>query len=476
MRKFIGLPRRPLGPWEAARWLVLDYFERLGPTGQGFLTPLQERRIRTGLTAMDRRCYNTIVDVCESLTGDLVSALYHISGLRVLTLELERILDQFCLAASLTEELGADLDKMGRRGCRIKAAIGYSLYCQAPLAIASGFGTCRNASLDPANAVVGVELFELARHADVTFLVRHSRQINALRTKLWQKILVYRELFGFAESVLEIDSWSKILEDSMSDLLCAMGRFEAKAIYLDCRLRRVVRNNTDPLRNPTARLLNEVTEKALAKKDSVILRSFYLEADFGLDKLDEDVAISRFLDAAGALKDPDQLLELLARIIEEKREEMIDAMEEAVARGLSTDLAGDPVPDLVPKIAKLVTAMLAEWPINYGYYATIDLTEIANWPEGGSIREKVRHWLAARAHTLCNLLSRDDPSFVARVLSKRDELRASVSTEVPGPTTYDSFLMECVLTDTKPMTGSVPGGEAQEQRRRSLEGLRRYKP
>ncbi|HTW92492.1 MAG TPA: hypothetical protein VMH22_12390 [bacterium] len=464
----------PIGPWEIAALLTLDYFERI-TMKRSLLAPGIAWRLRTSVKSADMPIYARIGDVCERLVRDLAPAHYLISGLLVSTLELERILDQFCLAAVMTEESGDELDGMGRRGDKVKAAIGISLLCSAPLATASGPSTRSDISFDLATPAVGLELLERARHADITGLVRHFRQTNAIRARFWREILAYRELFALAESVLGIDSWRKMFEITMPGLLRAAGRLEAKAIYMDCRLRRQVRNNTDPLRNPAARRLNEATVETLSEADLAILRVYYPEVEFGLHKLDEDAAISSLLDATGVPEDPDRLIELLAGRIEASREEAIDAIEEIVARMMCTDPTGDLVQDLVPRIPAFVTRLLAEWPIDYGHYATIDLTEIANWPKGGSTRDKARHWLAEGTRPPIYLLSREEPSLVKRVLAKREELMPTVSREVSGPTTYDGFLRECVLTDREPMMGSATGGEDLERLRRSLEELRRLR-
>jgi len=465
------LKRRPLRAWDAAQLMMRHLIEERGPTRQGFLKPEEVQAIKDGLAGAEIPIYNRFMTLYEELDHNLLRGLGVISTFQVMTLQLEQLLDQFRTAADLTEDLGTELDELGEAGDKLKRTLGYSLFWVAPLAIswpAIGKDKAEWAASDKARFG---GFFETARNADITAFADRFKQDNPYRVMTWQNVLAYGDIFKLAESVLGIDYWTSTFESVWTGTLKDKARFEAKATYLDCLLRHAVKRNTDPMLNPAALRLGAATLAAMSEEDRAALVGFYPDLETELQEIDEDIALGELLGEDGNPKDPDRVAELLAGRIEARRQAIADSKTQWRAK-----LQSAGTNEFTEAAANDLDKFLDEKPIPCGYFATIDLTEIANWPEGETPKDRALAWLDAEEAERTLPLSRQDPALVARWQAKREELRPTVSAEVLGPKAYDGFLQDSILTDLKPMVGGGLDPQAYTEFMQHLESFRQYAP
>lgn len=473
------LKRRPLRAWDAAQLMMRHLIEERQPPYQGFLKADEAQAIKDNLGPAEVPIYNRFMRLFEELEHNLLRSLTAISAFQWGTLSLERILDQFRLSAEITEEIGPALDDLGERGDEIKASLAFRLFWLAPLAQAWPAGgpykdKADFKDKDGLGLTKGgyARFFELARNADITFLAERFRRDNPIRVACWQNVLAYEAIFKLAEAVLGIDHWAKGFALTKTVALGDKERFEAKAIYLDCLLRQAVRRNTDPTANPAARRLNEATFKALSEEDRAALTKFYPDLETETYEIDEDIALGELLDESGTPKDIDRLAEILARRIEERRQARADAEESWRANIMSTGEGG-----ILREFVANSQKRAAEVPEYLGWYATIDLDEIARWPEGATIKDKLVAWLNAdEGANRIQPLSLQDPELVGRWRAKREELRPTISAEVLGPKAYDGFLRECILTEVPAIPTGGLDPQAYAEFMAHLESFRQYAP
>jgi hypothetical protein len=485
------LKRGKLRAWDAAQLMIRHLIEeRTGPAYKGFLRPEEVQALKVNLPHSEIEAYNAFMRLYNELEHNLLRATATLGGFQWMTFHLEQILDQFRIAAEITEELGYRLDALGKEGEEIKDALGFRLFWIAPLAIAwpvgaalavkNGTRPADEASANPFGKdedgarTDSAKRFEYARNADITPLAVRFRQDNPYRVGIWQNVLAYEALFKLAESVLGIDYWAKGFETVKAVAVQDKTRFEAKAVYLDCLLKRAVRDNTDPMTNPAAVRLNAATLAAMSEEDRAALVSFYPDFETELYEIDEDIALGELLDETGTPKDLDRVAELLAGRIEERRREVAELAEEARARMTAAGSGADDDP--AAYMGKEAAEHMAAMPVYYGWYASVNLDEIAKRPEGETAKDKALAWLAAEDTERTQPLSLQDPALVGRWIAKREELRPTVSADVLGPKAYDGFLREAVLTDLKPTPTRGLDPQAYEEFRAHLESFRQYAP
>lgn len=474
------LRRGKLKAWDAAQLMMRHLIaERTGPAFKGFLKAEEVQALKDNLPHSEIEAYNAFMRLYEELEHNLLRATATLGGFQWITFDLERILDQFRIAIEITEEVGDQLDALGKKGEEIKDALGERLYWLAPLALSwpdvKQLAAVTNAEKIPAARETRTYLdrFEYARNADITALAFRFRQDNPDRIGIWRNVLAYEALFKLAESVLKIDYWAKGFEINKAVAVQDKARFEAKAVYLDYLLKRAVRDNTDPMTNPAAKRLNAATLAAMSEEDRAALVSFYPCFETELYQIDEDIALGELLDKTGTPKDPDRVAELLAGRIEERHREVADAAEEWRARltAAGTGADDDPAAYIGKESAERFMAM----PVSYSWYASVYLEDVANWPKGETAKDKALAWLK-EADNKYQPLSLQNPALVGRWIAKREELRPTVSADVLGPKAYDGFLREAVLTDLEPTPTRGLSPQAYEEFRVYLESFRQYAP